>query len=607
MRMIIVPALVGFVCLMGLWQKTEVVRSKPSESAPSRVAIGSVVSDEFHFKDIRFKERKLSEGCFKDKKAFVFVCVNNGCPLVPRYFPLLSKLEKQYREQGVQFFALNVGLDETLLEIASQATEYEVDFPFIKDIEGNCIEALGVERTPEIVILDAKKTIRYRGRINDQFAPGKTLPQPTREDFQIALDEVLAGKKVSIPSTTCDGCKISRPSRDPEEGKITYAEHIAPLIHKNCLECHKPGGLGPFSMLTYEQVNKRAEMIQEVVADGQMPPWYAVSSHSKLINERSLNAEERSLFTRWVAGGKTRGDESKLAKPNIKPAQKEDWAFGKPDLILTTEVEEIPAEGDVPYRYMILPHYFDEETYIESIEIKPDNPKVVHHANLLYFSTAEPWPSDRLFITGYVPGNRGMDLEKGMAYRVPKRSQMLFQTHFVSTGKVEKTRLSIGIRFPKQTIDKTLKHLLLDVERFKIPAHHPAYHLKVKPLTLQHDAIGVAMFTHMHKLGKSMVFKAKAPQEDEQTLLMVPNYNFDWQMPYKLEPNKIKLPKGSTVWAEAVFDNSAYNTHNPNPARDVPAGFQTYNEMLQGFFFYVDANENLKLEVDPKTGLALKK
>ena len=99
--------------------------------------------------------------------------------------------------------------------------------------------------------------------------------------------------------------------------------------------------------------------------------------------------------------------------------------------------------------------------------------------------------------------------------------------------------------------------------------------------------------------------------EIEQIRMMhdfgVIQYNFDWQMPYKLEQNKIKLPKGSTVWAEAVFDNSAYNTHNPNPARDVPAGFQTYNEMLQGFFFYVDANENLKLEVDPKTGLALKK
>lgn len=581
------------------------VESSPKSDRPD---CGAVVTKELRFKDIHFKQRQLSEACFKDKKAFVFVAVNNGCPLAARYLPFLARIEKDYRKQGVQFIALNVGLDETILEMARQATDYNVDFPFVKDIEGNITRALGFERTPEVVVLDEKRTIRYRGRINDQYAPGKTLPQATREDLKQALDELLAGKEVSVRSTPCEGCKIAHPSDAPEDGSITYAEHVAPLIHDRCAHCHRPGGLAPFSLVTYEQVNKRGEMIAEVVQDGQMPPWYGSSHKAKVINDPSLTVEERNLIARWVKGGKPRGDEKKFPRRVVKPREENEWLFGEPDLIIKTPVESIPADGDVEYRLLVPEHFFREETYIQTLEIKPDNPAVVHHANLLYLSTYLPefQLNEKMFVTGFVPGNVGMQLEKGIAYRLPPQTGLILQTHFVTTGKPETCSISIGIRFPRDTVRKTLKPMLLDLEHFKIPPHTPDHKIRIRDRVLPCDATGVAFFTHMHLLGKSMIFRATPPGGKQETVFSVPNFSFDWQLPYKLEEGGLNLPKGTVISVEATYDNSAFNSYNHDPSRVVRSGMQTRDEMLQGFFFYTDANEKLNLEVNPKTGIRKK-
>src|SRR5262249_9810074 len=133
------------------------------------------------------------------------------CPLVQRYLPTLTKLEADYRGKGVQFLAVSAAEDDTLVDLAALAVEHGTPFPFAKDMRGMMLDALGVERTPEVVVLDAERKLRYRGRIDDQYRPGGSRPAPTRNDLKEALDEILAGKEVSVPSTTVDGCKITRP------------------------------------------------------------------------------------------------------------------------------------------------------------------------------------------------------------------------------------------------------------------------------------------------------------------------------------------------------------------------------------------------------------
>src|SRR5262249_10980562 len=193
----------------------------------AEVKIGDTVAN-LAFKDIRYLPRSLDD--FKDKKAFVLAFTTTKCPLVQRYLPVLKALEKEYRDQDVQFLAVNVGPEDSIVEMAAQAVKHGVEFPFVKDFDHDCVQALGVQRTPEVVVLDAKRVLRYRGRIDDQYRLGGVRASATRHDLKEALDAVLAGREVGVKETTVDGCLINRPEPVKIDKTVTFAEHIAPLM-----------------------------------------------------------------------------------------------------------------------------------------------------------------------------------------------------------------------------------------------------------------------------------------------------------------------------------------------------------------------------------------
>src|SRR6476661_2202959 len=165
---------------------------------PPDVKTGTQVGD-LRFKDIRCVTRSLAD--FGDKKAIVLVFVDSGCPLAQKYLPVLDRLERTYRTQGVQFVAVNSGPHDTVVATAAQAVEFGVEFPFVKDADCKVADALGVTRTPEVAVLDAKRTLCYRGRIDDQYRPGGQRKEPTRHDLAEAIEAVLAGKSVEVATT----------------------------------------------------------------------------------------------------------------------------------------------------------------------------------------------------------------------------------------------------------------------------------------------------------------------------------------------------------------------------------------------------------------------
>src|SRR5262249_4326973 len=151
------------------------------------------------------------------------------CPLVQRYWPALNRLEKDYRDKGVQFLTVNVGDDDPITVVAAQAVRHVAEFPFVKDFDAVCASKLGGKRVPEAVVLDADRKLRYRARIDDQYRIGGARPAPTRRDLKEALDAVLAGKPVAVPETTVDGCLITRTEISTPKTPLTYAEHVAPI------------------------------------------------------------------------------------------------------------------------------------------------------------------------------------------------------------------------------------------------------------------------------------------------------------------------------------------------------------------------------------------
>src|SRR5215204_3124375 len=178
------------------------------EARERRPNIGATAKA-FTFKDIRYLPRTLDD--LGPHKACVLVFTTTSCPLVQRYLPGLKELSAAYRDRDVQFVAVNVGADDSIKDIALQALEHQVDFPFVKDFDGQCARALGVQRTPEVVLLDADRHIRYRGRIDNQYRLGGVKPSADRHDLKEAIDDMLASRKIKKPETPVDGCAITFP------------------------------------------------------------------------------------------------------------------------------------------------------------------------------------------------------------------------------------------------------------------------------------------------------------------------------------------------------------------------------------------------------------
>lgn len=571
-------------------------------ASTARAQDGAKIGDaigKLKFTDIRALPRTLDD--FGKKKAYVLVFTNTTCPLVQRYLPTLHEMEKDYRAKDVQFIAINASEEDTILAMATQAVQHEMELPFVKDFGGVCAKALGVRRTPEVVVLDGDKRLRYRGRIDDQYRLGGGRKQPTSYELKDALEAILAGRKVAKTETEVDGCKITfAKERKPRD--VTFAEHVAPILKKHCWECHRSGGTAPFGLTSYKQAFAQAEAIAEVVTDQRMPPWFASHEFGAFVNRRGLTDDEKQTLIDWARSGAASGDLKKA--PAVPKAPESKWVIGTPDLILPTGEVELPAKGDIPYKYTILPYVFTEDTWVQGVQILPDNPRVLHHCNMAYANLTEGF-NEANFITGYVPGGEAMTLDPGVAVRIPKGSVLALQMHFVPTGKAEKCKIDVGLRFPREVVDRRLKNFQLTNRKFAIPPGAPA-HKVAASRTLDRDIVGVGLFAHMHLRGKDMTFLAHRPDKKSDTLLIIPNYNFSWQIPYRWEPGKMRFEKGTRLECIAHFDNSPFNPYNPNPLATVKNGLQTHQEMMIGFFFYTDAAEKLGLRVDAKTGMEKK-
>jgi peroxiredoxin len=170
-------------------------------------AIGAKVA-EVAMKDVSGHSRTLGE--YKGKKAIVVIFLGTQCPIANLYFPTLAEMQKRYADKGVQFLAINSNEQDSFEDVVAHARERKLSFPVLKDAGQRAADAFGARRTPEAFLLDGNRAIRYRGRIDDQYGYLYRRGTPTRTELKDALDELLAGKPITVPETECRGCLIGR-------------------------------------------------------------------------------------------------------------------------------------------------------------------------------------------------------------------------------------------------------------------------------------------------------------------------------------------------------------------------------------------------------------
>jgi mono/diheme cytochrome c family protein len=384
----------------------------------------------------------------------------------------------------------------------------------------------------------------------------------------------------------------------------TFYQDVLPIFQANCQSCHRPGEVAPMSLLTYEQSRPWARAIKTATQARKMPPWFADPSFGHFVNERRLNPKDIETIAAWADGGAPAGDVSKAPAPLTF---QDGWNI-KPDVIVEMPKPfELPARGTINYKYVLVKTNFKEDMWVTAAEMRPGNPAVLHHGKVWVRPPGSKW------MERAVPGeayeretqreilgrneieegndilgkfNPGLGAQRfdmdGAAKFIPKGSDLVYELHYTTSGKVASDVSKVGFVLAKAPPKST---------RYFFHAGPTALNLAIPPgdaraevvreITFGENAKLVYAQPHMHLRGRDFELRVVDVNGTSKTVLKG-DWNFEWQMGYQYaEP--IVLAKGSRLQLITHFDNSNANRFNPDATKKVVWGPQNWDEMSNCF------------------------
>jgi len=410
---------------------------------------------------------------------------------------------------------------------------------------------------------------------------------------------------------------------------VTFNRDVLPILQKNCQSCHRPGQVAPMPLLTYQQTRPWAKAMKTAVTTRKMPPWFADPQFGHFLNDHALKQSEIETIAKWADAAAPEGNPKDAPPPLQWP---EGWQI-QPDVIVEGPTTNGPGHTKndvVEWMSVTIPTGFKEDTWITSVQIKPDHPAVAHHI-CLGFNPHDPdieyfkpvWldkprgedgsalpdkgptfgpagPNGRFRSMAedcYLPGNPVADYRDFKAGKlVPAGSDITLNLHYTPNGTPVTDHVQVGFTVAKEPPARRYVSLSTsapsDPKRFAIPPNDPNWQSPPAEVTFIQDAELVYMMPHMHVRGKDMTYTLIYPDGRREVVLSVPRYDFNWQLGYN---TSVKVPKGTKLHVEAHYDNSANNKWNPNPNKTVYYGEMTWEEMMFPFFGVV-----INKDADPR-------
>ena len=419
------------------------------------------------------------------------------------------------------------------------------------------------------------------------------------------LIAALAGGGSLAAAETADGTiAVSSP---------TWARDIAPILMNHCVECHRPGQVAPFSLLSYPDAAKRARFLAKTVKARIMPPWSPDGPVDAFVDERHLSPEEVAAIGQWAEGGAPAGDLTQAPAPPPDPS--DTWHLGPPDLLVRMRQPfTVPAGPDDTYQVFPIPFSLaavpadvlakaripdSEVLAVAAVEIHAGNRRALHHADVFvdtsgaarkrevaeggngYASFGTPGFVPSAYLGGRVPGMIPRFLPRGIAASVmPLTGDLALQVHYNATGKPETDQTEVGIYFLREPARRIMDTLYLRSFKLDIPAGDPAFVVE-DSIELPADCALLSVFPHMHLVAREVHAYAQLPDGTRRALLDISRWNFRWHDRYFYHEPFI-LPKGTVVHCRWVFDNSTANHANPfSPPRDIRFGPNSTDEMCE--------------------------
>jgi hypothetical protein len=418
------------------------------------------------------------------------------------------------------------------------------------------------------------------------------------------------------------------------EAPLTFHKDVEPILQKNCQTCHRPGQIAPMSFLTYESSRPWAKAMKVAVAERKMPPWFANPKFGHFSNDRSLQQTDIEIITKWADSGAPEGSLADAPKAIAWP---EGWVI-QPDIVIDGPATKIPGKvknNVIEWISVTVPSGLTQDTWVTSVQIKPEFPEATHHIcigyaphkeGVKYFEpvwTDKPRDADgsAIPVNGQTFGGAGVGAARledcylpGMMaadYRGFKAAKLLragtdivFNLHYIPAGKDVTDHVKVGLTVTKEAPERRYVSLTSsspsDTTSFAIPPNDPNWKSPPADAVFLRDAELVFMMPHMHFRGKDMTYTLEYPDGRKEIVLDVPHYDFNWQLGYE---TSIHVPKGTKLHVEAHFDNSRNNKFNPNPEKTVYYGEMTWEEMMLPFFgVVVDKNADTDKIVTARLG-----
>ncbi len=404
---------------------------------------------------------------------------------------------------------------------------------------------------------------------------------------------------------------------DAPSASPTFTKDIAPILHKNCAECHRQGQIGPMSLVSYDDVRPWAKSVKKTVAERSMPPWFADPAIGHFKDSKVLSAEQIALITKWVDQGAPKGEGEAPTPPEFKDNV---WRMGTPDQVFEMpEPFTVADEVEDLYQVFVIPSGLTEDKWVVGTELLPSAYEVVHHilvfiapgdldVNALKEELSEEQADgqdgsafekqgnkERRRSSGmgaglfakFGPGTNPEIWHDGRGRKMTKGCNIIFQTHFhktpgAGTAKIERSKLAV--KYASGPVEHPITTAWIVNPTFRIPAGDPNYEA-VSSFRFIDDGQIYALTPHLHMRGKDFHYEAVYPDGTKQTLLSVPKWNFNWQLSYVFQ-EPISIPKGTKIRAVAHWDNSKDNPNNPDATIDVSWGGPSTDEMMIGFMDY---------------------
>lgn len=513
---------------------------------------------------------------YDDHKMIALLVQANDSQAAADALPAFDALKAKYDSQGVEFMMINPMGELNRSAVQAQRVEYGVDIPILMDDARVISEALGIERTGEVLLYNPSSfMVEYRGSVAAS---------------EKAIQEILAGDEVSTALVATSGPAISYQTA----AVPSYTADIAPILADNCATCHREGGIAPFAMDSHTMVQGWSPMIREVLMTKRMPPGQIDGHIGEFINDRLITDEEVRNVIAWAdAGAPKDGDTDPLAELSWSTSK---WSLSDvPDLVIKVPSQQVPATGVLEYRDVAVTIDLDgKDRWLRGSEYIPGDRTVLHHTiNSLNFpeevgqrlNALGSNNPDKASITAYIPGGTAAFNPANTGGLLKDGSVLNLNLHYTTNGRETVDNSEIGLWFypegeiPAERMSGRCACIFPNTWT-NIPSNDPAFE-QTATITIGKDANIHSYLPHMHFRGKYMRFYADYPDGSSEELINIAQFNYAWQMSYTYAEPKF-VPAGTKITAVGAFDNSAQNPANPDPERTVPWGQQSWDEMFFG-------------------------